>query len=270
VIILKSAEEIEKMRRAGSLVARVLEAVVEKADVGVTTLELDELAERMIREAGAVPAFKGYQPDFIKCGPYPATLCTSLNSQVVHGIPDERPLEDGDILSIDTGVELDGYFGDAAVSVVVGEAGPEVQKLMDVTKHSLEAAIVMCRPGNRVGDVSHAVQAVVEAEGLNVVRRFVGHGIGTSMHEDPPVPNYGTPGTGPVLKAGMVFALEPMVNMGTYEVEASADCWPVHTADGSLSAHFEHTVAVTEDGPDVLTSNASAGAGRMVKKRRLG
>jgi len=259
VIILKSRDEIEKMRRAGGLVARVLAAVVDMAGVGVTTLELDKLAEGMIRAEGAVPAFKGYQPDFIKCGPYPGTLCASVNSQVVHGTPDDRPLADGDLLSIDTGVELDGYFGDAAVSVVVGCVRPEVQKLMDVTRHSLDAAIVMCRPGNRVGDVSHAVQAVVEAEGFNVVRRFVGHGIGTSMHEDPPVPNYGTPGTGPLIKAGMVFALEPMVNMGTHEVEASADRWPVSTRDGSLSAHFEHTVAVREDGPDVLTLPAAGG-----------
>ena len=269
MIILKSGEEIEKMREAGRLVARVLEAVLETAGVGVTTVELDMLAEEMIRDAGAVPAFKGYQPDFVKCGPYPATLCTSVNSEVVHGIPDERPLEDGDILSIDTGVELAGYFGDAAVSVVVGTADTEAEKLLDVTRHALDAAIVMCRPGNRLGDVSHAVQAVAEAEGFNVVRRFVGHGIGTSMHEDPPVPNYGRPGTGQVLKAGLVLALEAMVNAGTHEVDASPDCWPVRTADGSLSAHFEHTVAVTEGGPDVLTALAGSRSG-MEKQRPLG
>jgi methionyl aminopeptidase len=253
MIILKSRQEIEKMRRAGRLVAQVLVAVVDATGVGVTTLELDELAEKIVREGGAVPAFKGYQPDFIRCGPFPATLCTSVNSEVVHGIPDRRTLEDGDLLSIDTGVELDGYFGDAAVSIVVGNAEEEVLKLMEVTKHSLDSAIVMCRPGVRLGDVSHAVQTVVEAEGFNVVRRFVGHGIGTTMHEDPPIPNYGVPGTGPALKPGMVLAVEPMVNAGTSEVDASAECWPVRTADGRLSAHFEHTVAVTEDGPDVLT-----------------
>lgn len=269
MIILKSREEIDKMREAGQLVAMVLDAVVETAGVGVTTIELDVLAEEIIREAGAVPAFKGYRPDFIRCGPYPATLCTSVNSEVVHGIPDGRPLEDGDILSIDTGVELDGYFGDAAVSVAVGTASAEARKLLDVTRHALDAALVMCRPGNRLGDVSHAVQVVAEAEGFNVVRRFVGHGIGTSMHEDPPVPNYGKPGTGQVLKAGMVFALEPMVNAGTHEVEASPDCWPVSTADGSLSAHFEHTVAVTEGGPDVLTALAGSRLG-MEKQRPLG
>lgn len=269
MIVLKSQEEIEKMRRAGRLVADVLDAVVGMAGVGVTTLELDELAEKMIRDGGAVPAFKGYQPEFIKCGPFPSTLCTSVNSEVVHGIPSDRPLRDGDLLSVDTGVELEGYFGDAAVSIVVGKARPEVRKLMDVTKHALEAGIVVCRPGNRLGDVSQAVQAVVESEGFNVVRRFVGHGIGTRMHEDPPIPNYGTRGTGPVLKAGMVFALEPMVNMGTYDVEASAECWPVHTKDGSLSAHFEHTIAVTEDGPDVLTLPAGKGV-RLEKQGRVG
>ncbi len=269
MIILKSSEEVEKMRRAGRLVAEVLDAVSAMADVGVTTLRLDELAEKMIRAAGAVPAFKGYQPEFIKCGPFPATLCTSVNSEVVHGIPSDRPLRDGDLLSIDTGVELDGYFGDAAVSVVIGTPAPEVRKLLDVTKHALEAGIVMCRPGNRLGDVSQAVQAVAEAEGFNVVRRFVGHGIGTRMHEDPPIPNYGVRGTGPALKPGMVFALEPMVNVGTHEVSASADCWPVNTKDGRLSAHFEHTIAVTEDGPDVLTVAAGRGA-ELEKPGRLG
>ncbi len=269
MIILKSSEEIEKMRRAGRLVAEVLDAVLAMADVGVTTLQLDVVAEKMIRAAGAVPAFKGYQPEFVKCGPFPATLCTSVNSEVVHGIPSERPLSDGDLLSVDTGVELDGYFGDAAVSVVIGTAAPEVQKLLDVTKHALEAGIVVCRSGNRLGDVSQAVQAVAEAEGFNVVRRFVGHGIGTRMHEDPPIPNYGVRGTGPVLKPGMVFALEPMVNMGTHEVSASADCWPVNTKDGRLSAHFEHTIAVTEDGPDVLTVIDGRGV-ELEKPGRLG
>ncbi len=268
MIILKSEEEIEKMRRAGRLVAEVLAAVSARAGVGVTTIELDRMAEKMIRDAGAMPAFKGYQPDFIKCGPFPATLCTSVNSEVVHGIPDGRPLEEGDVLSIDTGVLLEGYFGDAALSVIIGKTRPEVRKLLEVTSHALEAGIVMCRPGNRLGDVSSAVQSVVEAEGFNVVRRFVGHGIGTSMHEDPPIPNYGSPGTGPALKPGMVFALEPMVNMGTFEVEASPDCWPVHTKDGSMSAHFEHTVAVTDDGPDVLTRAPRRVAG-LEKQARL-
>ncbi|MFH1150589.1 MAG: type I methionyl aminopeptidase [Actinomycetota bacterium] len=255
MIILKSREEIEKMRKAGRLVARVLEEVAAKVAVGVTTMELDRMAEKMIRDGGALPAFKGYQPDFIKCGPYPATLCTSLNDEVVHGVPDDRPLVGGDLLSIDTGAKMDGYFGDAAVSVIVGEGFPEARRLVEVTRQALDEAIEQCRPGNRLSDVSAAVQRVAEGAGYHVVRRFVGHGIGASMHEDPPVPNYGTPGAGPLLKPGMVLALEPMVNIGTHEVEASADRWRVVTKDRSLSAHFEHTVAVTEDGPDVLTVN---------------
>lgn len=253
MIILKSREEIEKMRRAGRLVAEVLAVVSLKAAAGVTTRELDDLAEEIIRDGGASPAFKGYQPEFIRCGPFPATLCTSVNSEVVHGIPDDRPLEDGDLLSIDTGVELDGYFGDAAVSVIVGHADPGALRLMDTTRRALTAGIQKCRSGNRLSDVSHAVQEVAESEGFNVVRRFVGHGIGTQMHEDPPVPNFGEPGSGPVLKPGMVLALEPMVNAGTHEVEASPECWPVLTKDGKLSAHFEHTVAITEGPPDILT-----------------
>ena len=268
MIILKSAEEVEKMRVAGALVAEVLEQVVRRAGPGVTTLELDELAEAMIRGRGALPAFKGYQPEFIKCGPFPATLCTSINDEVVHGIPDGRPLETGDILSIDTGVELDGYFGDGAVSVVIGSAEPEVLRLVDATRRALAAGIGMCWPGKRLSDVSSAIQELVESEGLSVVRRFVGHGIGTSMHEDPPVPNYGAPGTGPALKPGMVIAIEPMVNVGTYEVSASPDCWQVYTRDGGLSAHFEHTVAITADGPDILTKPARVSSG-LEKQGRL-
>ena len=253
MIILKSPEEIEKMRAAGRLVADALATVVRAAGVGVTTRDLDQRAERLIRKGGGVPAFKGYQPDFIECGPFPATLCTSVNSEVVHGIPDERPLEDGDLLSVDTGAQLEGYFGDAAVTVVVGKGNREAQALADVTRHALEAAIEKCRPGNHLSDVSYAIQEVAESEGCNVVRRFVGHGIGTRMHEDPPIPNYGEPGKGPMLKAGMVLAVEPMVNLGTGKVEASPDRWQVYTKDGSLSAHFEHTIAIGEDGPEVLT-----------------
>lgn len=268
MIILRSPEEMEKMRRAGGLVAEVLDALIRAVGVGVTTRELDETAERMIRDGGGVPAFKGYQPDFIRCGPFPATLCTSINNAVVHGIPDDRPLGDGDLLSIDTGVELDGYFGDAAVSIIVGEGNEEARRLAAVTLGALESAIRKCVPGNRLSDVSHTIQEVVESEGYSVVRKFVGHGIGTRMHEDPPVPNYGGPGNGPALKPGMVLALEPMVNIGTSEVEASPDCWPVYTKDGSLSAHFEHTVAVTGRGPDVLT-RAPAHAAGLEKKRSL-
>lgn len=253
MIVLKSREEIEKMRRAGRIVAEVLDRVVELAGAGVTTMELDREAERVVRSHGAVPAFKGYLPQFVNSEPFPATLCTSLNEEVVHGIPGDRPLEDGDLLSIDTGVELDGYFGDAAVSVIIGRPRPGTVELLEATSNSLEAGIGACIAGNRLGDVSSSVQSVAEAAGFSVVRRFVGHGIGTRMHEDPPVPNYGTAGTGPVLKPGMVLALEPMVNMGTHEVDASADRWPVRTKDGLPSAHFEHTVAVTEGPALVLT-----------------
>jgi len=258
MIIIKSAEEIEKMRRAGRLTAEVLAVVSLKAAAGITTLELDRLAEEIIRGEGARPAFKGYAPSFVRCEPFPATLCTSVNSEVVHGIPDERPLKDGDVLSIDTGVELDGYYGDAAVTVVIGKGSQVALKLIETTRRALENAIDKCRPGNRLSDVSHTIQTVAESEGFSVVRKFVGHGIGKSMHEDPPVPNYGEPGKGPMLKPGMVLALEPMVNEGTHEVIASPDFWPVRTKDGKLSAHFEHVVAVTDGEPDVLTLCSSS------------
>jgi methionyl aminopeptidase len=253
MIVLKSHREIEKMRVAGRLVGDVLAAVADAAAVGVTTEELDERAEEIIRNSGGIPAFKHYQPDFIKCGPFPATLCTSVNSEVVHGIPDGRPLEEGDLLSVDTGAQVDGYFGDAAITFVIGDGNIEGRLLADATRRALEAAIRMCKPGNHLSDISHAVQELAESEGYSVVRRFVGHGIGTSMHEDPPIPNYGEPEKGPVLKPGMVLAVEPMVNVGTWEVDASPDYWRVCTRDGSLSAHFEHTIAITESGPDVLT-----------------
>ncbi len=254
MIVLKSRREIEKMRVAGRLVADALAMVAAAAAVGVTTEELDERAEEIIRNGGGIPAFKHYQPDFIKCGPFPATLCTSVNSEVVHGIPDGRPLEEGDLLSVDTGARVDGYFGDAAITVVIGNGNVEARLLTDVTRRALEAAIRMCRPENHLSDVSHAIQELVESEGYSVVRRFVGHGIGTSMHEDPPIPNYGELGKGPVLKPGMVLAIEPMVNVGTCDVDASPDYWRVCTRDGNLSAHFEHTIAITENSPDILTA----------------
>lgn len=268
MIVLKSAEEIEKMRKAGQLVADVLEEVVSVADVGVTTRYLDELAERMILDGGALPAFKGYQPEFIKCGPFPATLCTSTNNVVVHGVPDDRPLEDGDLLSIDTGAVLGGYYGDAAVTVIIGKGADLAVRLTDVTRRALDAAIRQCSKGNRLSDISHAIQETAESEGFNVVRKFVGHGIGTKMHEDPPVLNYGPPGGGPVLKPGMVLAIEPMVNEGTHEVKASPQCWPVRTADEGLSAHFEHTVAVTDGEADVLTERVVCTTG-LEKQLRL-
>lgn len=254
MVILKSKEEIEKMRRAGRIVAEVLGMMRRETKVGVTTLELDSLAEELIRKRGGVPAFKGYEASFVSCGAFPATLCTSVNSEVVHGIPDDRKLEEGDILSIDTGAQLDGYYGDAAISLIVGETvNPVAERLVDVTRAALYKGIENCWPGKHLSDVSHAIQKTAEREGFSVVRRFVGHGIGTKMHEDPPIPNYGEPGTGIKLKAGMVLAVEPMVNEGTYEVIASKNYWEVKTGDGKLSAHYEHTVAVMDDGPEILT-----------------
>jgi len=236
------------MREAGRISARALRLVGEAVRVGVSTAELDALAEQAIREEGAVPAFKGYHG-------YPATLCTSVNEQIVHGIPSSRiVVADGDILSVDVGAVIDGYYGDNAATFPVGDVSAEAMRLMEVTKASLLAGIDQCVPGNRLHDIGHAVQSVAEAAGFSVVREYVGHGIGRAMHEDPNVPNYGTPGTGPVLEPGMVFAIEPMVNAGTFETEALADGWTVVTRDGSLSAHFEHTVAVTESGPVILTA----------------
>ncbi|MDD5748731.1 MAG: type I methionyl aminopeptidase [Actinomycetota bacterium] len=253
MIVVKSKEEIEKMRKAGRIVAEALDAVTKEAKVKVTTKELDRIAESVITDAGAKPAFRGYKPDFVHCEPFPATICASVNAEVVHGIPNNRQLEEGDLLSIDIGAEIDGYYGDATVSVVIGNGSPLASKLVDVTRQALYSAIRVCRAGRRLSDVSHAIQVVAESQGFSVVKRFVGHGIGTSMHEDPPVPNYGEPGNGPVLKPGMVLALEPMLNEGTSDVIASPERWIVVTKDGKLSAHFEHTVAITEGEPDVLT-----------------
>jgi methionyl aminopeptidase len=222
--------------------------VGEAVRVGITTAELDEIAEASIREAGAVPAFKGYHG-------FPATLCTSVNSQVVHGIPSRKTvLNSGDILSVDVGAIFDGYYGDNAATFAVGEVSDEARLLIETTKASLAVGIRQCVPGARLYDIGAAVQGVAEAKGFGVVREYVGHGIGRAMHEDPNVPNYGKAGTGPVLETGMVLAIEPMVNAGGFQVDALDDGWTVVTRDGSLSAHFEHTVAVTQDGPLVLTA----------------
>jgi methionyl aminopeptidase len=247
-IVLKSKSEIEKMRRSGRLVRQVLDAVKEVVAPGVTTMDLERVAEAKIKELGAKPAFKGLYE-------YPCVLCTSVNNEIVHGIPSEkRVLKAGDIVSIDTGVLLDGYYGDAAITVPVGgELSPELQKLLDVTRESLYRGIEAARVGNTVGDVGAAVQQVVEAGGFSVVREFVGHGIGTKLHEEPQVPNYGTPGSGAKLRDGMVLAIEPMVNIGRSESRVLADKWTAVTKDGTHSAHFEHTVAVTNDGPVILT-----------------
>ncbi|MRR11854.1 type I methionyl aminopeptidase [bacterium] len=246
MIITKSAAELDIMREAGRITARALRVVASAVRPGVTTSELDALAEQTIRDAGAAPAFKGYHG-------FPATLCTSVNEQVVHGIPASRALREGEILSVDCGAIVDGYYGDSAMTFPVGEVSDEAKRLMDATRASLEAGIARCVPGMRLYDVSAAVQGVAERAGFSVVREYVGHGIGRSMHEDPQVPNYGKAGTGPTLKPGMVFAIEPMINAGRADVRSLDDGWTVVTADGSLSAHFEHTVAITESGPRVLT-----------------
>jgi methionyl aminopeptidase len=247
-IVCKSASEIEKMRRSGRIVRQVLEAAREAVAPGRSTMDLERVAERKIRDLGAKPAFKGYYD-------YPCVLCASVNNEIVHGIPSERRvLKEGDIVSLDCGVVLDGYYGDAAITVPVGDGiTPELQKLLSVTQESLSQGIEAARVGNTIGDVGAAVQQLVEASGFSVVRDFVGHGIGTRLHEDPQVPNYGTPGHGPKLRDGMVLAIEPMVNMGRPETRLLEDKWTAVTEDGSYSAHFEHCIAVTKNGPVILT-----------------
>jgi methionyl aminopeptidase len=246
VIIRKSAAEIEAMREAGRITARALRVVGEAVRPGVTTHELDTVAEEAIRSEGAVPAFLGYNG-------FPATICASVNEQVVHGIPGDRRLEGGDILSVDVGAIVDGYYGDSAFTFPVGEVSDEAVRLMGATRQALHAGIAACIPGMRLSDIGHAVQRVAEAAGFAVVREYVGHGIGRAMHEEPQIPNFGPGGRGPALKPGMVFAIEPMVNAGSAPVRSLPDGWTVVTADSRPSAHFEHTVAVTENGPDILT-----------------
>jgi methionyl aminopeptidase len=248
VIVCRSAEELKRMREAGRLVGEVLTELAARVAPGVTTAELDELAEKRIRKAGATPAFKGYHG-------YPATICASINEEVIHGIPSgRRLLNEGDVISIDVGASLDGYFGDSAITLAVGQVSEEAATLLRVTDESLYKAIEVVKPGGRISDIGHAVQQHVEAYGFSVVREFVGHGIGQKMHEEPQVPNYGEPGRGPRLTEGMVLAIEPMVNAGKPAVKVLADGWTAVTRDGSLSAHFEHTVAVTADGPWILTA----------------
>jgi methionyl aminopeptidase len=247
-VVLKSSQEIEKMRRAGQVVREVLELVRGLVRPGATTLDLEKAAEARCNELGAKPAFKGYHG-------FPCVLCTSVNSEVVHGIPSaKRVLKEGEIVSVDFGAFVDGYCGDAAITVPVGEKiDPKTARLLDVTEASLNAAIAVVKPGATLGDVGWAVQKVVEAEGFSVVRDFVGHGIGSHMHEDPQVPNFGVAGRGMKLRAGMVIAIEPMVNAGKHDVVVLGDGWTAVTEDGSMSAHFEHTVAVTATGARVLT-----------------
>ena len=254
MIVCKSPREIEQMRRANALVAEVLAELAGMVEPGVTTADLDAAAERLVLAAGAEPAFKGYRG-------YPATLCASINDEVVHGIPANRALVGGDIISLDMGVKLDGFYGDSAVTVPVGQVSDDVQRLLRVTQEALQKGISQVRLGGRVSDIGHAIQEHVEAAGFSVVREFVGHGIGAQLHEEPQIANYGEPGRGPRLAEGMVLAIEPMVNMGRPAVKVLRDGWTAVTRDGSLSAHFEHTVAVTKDGPLVLTERTGAPAG---------
>ena len=247
MIMRKRAEELEKMRRAGRVVGETLQILQAAVKPGVTTLELDEIAEREIRARGAVPSFKGYRG-------FPATICTSINSEIVHGIPGQRALKGGDLIKLDCGAIVEGYHGDSAVTVPVGEVSQEALKLIETTDRSLQAGIAEAKAGNRIHDIGAAVQTTAEGAGFSVVREYVGHGIGRALHEDPPVPNYGKPGTGLKLEPGLVIAIEPMVNVGTYETRLLPDGWTVVTADGALSAHFEHTIAITDDGPEVLTA----------------
>ena len=246
MITKKTPEEVERMAASGEVLVRCLKMLAAKARAGVTTEELDAAAEKFIRSQGAVPAFKGYRG-------FPGSICASPNSMVVHGIPDGYTLKRGDVLSIDVGVVKDGWVSDAAMTVPVGPVGPEAQKLLDVTKASLFAGVEQMRAGNHLGDVSAAIQRSVELEGLSIIRTLVGHGIGQEMHEEPQVPNFGDPGKGPELQEGMVLAIEPMVNAGGPLVRMGDDGWAVFSEDGSLAAHFEFTVAVTSEGPRILT-----------------
>ena len=246
MIVVKSKKEIEYMREAGKIVAHVHEVLREHIKPGITTKELDEIAEKEILKHGALPAFKGYHG-------FPASICASVNEEVVHGIPGLKTLKDGDIISIDIGAVYNGYYGDAAKTHAVGKISDTAAKLIAVTRQSFYEGLKFCRAGNRLSDISHAIQTYVESNGFSVVRDFVGHGIGQKMHEDPQIPNFGPPGKGPRLVEGMALAIEPMVNMGTYKVKTLLDNWTVVTLDGKLSAHYEHTVIITEDEPAIMT-----------------
>lgn len=249
MIVLKRPEEIEKIRTSNIIVSEILQELGKKIKPGITTLELDRYSEELAKKRGATPAFKGYRG-------YPFALCTSVNSEVVHGMPSSRVLRSGDIISLDFGARYQGYFGDAALTVPVGEVSEEARRLLKATEKSLYDGIQQARAGNRLGDISAAVQRRVEAAGFSVVRDFVGHGIGKELHEEPQIPNYGVRGRGIELKSGMVLAIEPMVNAGTYKVRILPDGWTVVTEDGRLSAHFEHTVAITSDGPVILSAGS--------------
>jgi methionyl aminopeptidase len=253
MIIGKSKKEIEKMRASGRLAGQVLSHLRNLAKPGISTIEIDQVAEKMIRDAGALPTFKGYNG-------FPYSICASVNEQVVHGFPSGYKLKEGDIFSIDCGVTLEGFVGDTATTVPIGRVDDERLRLIRITEECLELAIQECRPGNHLGDIGWAVQQHAEGNGYSVVRDYVGHGIGRRMHEDPQIPNYGKPGLGPKIKAGYVFAVEPMVNKGSHFTKVLSDGWTVVTMDGQPSAHVEHTIAITEEGPEVLT-RVSTGQG---------
>ena len=246
MILLKSKKELQIMRTAGSLLAKIMQDIKGKISAGITTQEINLLAEELIRREKCEPAFKGYKG-------YPATICTSVNDQVVHGIPSQRQLKQGDIISLDLGLDYEDFYSDIAVTVAVDKVSPEAKKLIETTRNALYEGIKHAKKGAHLTDISWAVQSIVEQNGFSVVRQFVGHGIGRNLHEEPEIPNFGRPNQGPVLKEGMVLAIEPMVNIGTWECEIQDDGWTAVTKDKKLSAHFEHTVAVTENGPEILT-----------------
>jgi methionyl aminopeptidase len=256
VIVYKSAADLDKMRRAGRIVAGTIDRVVAAVRPKVSTAELDAVAETYIREQGATPSFKGYGAERGRA-PFPASICTSINEEIVHGIPSERTVAEGDLLKLDFGAIWEGFHGDSAVTVIVGDPpSAAADKLVRVTEEALEAGISQIKPGGRLSDIGAAVEQVARGAGFEVVREYVGHGIGRSLHEEPQIPNYGRPGRGPLLKPGLVVAVEPMVNVGGWETRVLSDGWTVVTEDGSLSAHFEHTIAVSEDGHEILTARA--------------
>jgi methionyl aminopeptidase len=264
MIIYKTDDEIRAMKRSNRIVARILAGLVPLVKPGVTTKDLDEYAEKRTREMGAAPAFKGYRD-------FPASLCASVNEEIVHGIPSSRKLKDGDILSLDYGVIFEGYFGDSSVTVPVGEISPEAARLIAAARESFDAGVSRMKEGNRVSDISAAVQARVEADGFSVIRAFVGHGIGRSLHEEPQVPNFGLPGHGPKIRRGLVLAIEPMIAMGDWEIEILANGWTAVTKDRSLAAHYEHTVACTGNGVEILSAWEGLGdsTGNVMDKESL-
>lgn len=246
MIPLKSNDDLQQLRKSAAILAQIMRSLRESIEVGKTTSEIDKLAENLVRKENALPAFKGYRG-------YPASICISINDEVVHGIPGERRLREGDIVSLDFGVNYNGFFSDAAFTVGIGRIHPRLHKLIEVTENSLYDGIKKAYAGNHISDISHAIQDYVERHGFSVVRQFVGHGIGTQLHEEPEIPNFGIPHKGPVLKRGMVLAIEPMVNIGTWECKITNNGWTAVTSDGLVSAHFEHTIAITDSGPEILT-----------------